>query len=74
MDHWGFGVWVLPLALSAALCLAAAERLAPPSASPKHHPVVGLGVTCTHSGEEPTWSAWCEQRTSQARVSLSENP
>jgi len=38
VDHWGFGVWVLPLALSAALCLAAAERLAPPSASPKHAP------------------------------------
>jgi hypothetical protein len=27
MDDWGFGIWAVPVALSAALCFAAAERL-----------------------------------------------
>ena len=26
MDDWGFGIWVVPIALSAALCFAVADQ------------------------------------------------
>jgi hypothetical protein len=28
MDDWGFGIWVVPVALAAALCFAGAEHFA----------------------------------------------
>ena len=27
MDDWGFGIWVVPIALSAALCFAVADQI-----------------------------------------------